>query len=90
MEGGFCFCGGWNFSKSVSVGSTFIREMRVCAFFHVSRFFSWGLFSKLPHCLQNISVAQPSLGWSGSMARLVALHQAGQYVLTGCSRQTQK
>ena len=23
------FCGGWNFSKSVSVGSTFIREMRV-------------------------------------------------------------
>ena len=29
MEGGFLFCGGWNFSKSVSVGSTFIREMRV-------------------------------------------------------------
>ena len=28
MEGGF-FCGGWNFSKLVSVGSTFIREMRV-------------------------------------------------------------
>ena len=28
VEGGF-FCGGWNFSKSVSVGSTFIREMRV-------------------------------------------------------------
>jgi hypothetical protein len=23
------FCGGWNFSKSVSVGLTFIREMRV-------------------------------------------------------------
>ena len=22
------FCGGWNFSKSVSVESTFIREMR--------------------------------------------------------------
>ena len=29
MEGGFLFCGGWNFSKLVSVGSTFIREMRV-------------------------------------------------------------
>ena len=29
VEGGFLFCGGWNFSKSVSVGSTFIREMRV-------------------------------------------------------------
>ena len=23
------FCGGWYFSKSVSVGSTFIKEMRV-------------------------------------------------------------
>ena len=29
MEGGFLFCGWWNFSKSVSVGHTFIREMRV-------------------------------------------------------------
>ena len=29
VEGRFLFCGGWNFSKSVSVGSTFIREMRV-------------------------------------------------------------
>ena len=29
VEGGF-FYGGWNFSKSVSVGPTFIREMRVC------------------------------------------------------------
>ena len=29
VEGGFLFCGGWNFFKSVSVGSTFIREMRV-------------------------------------------------------------
>ena len=27
--GGDFFCGGWNFSKSVSVGSTFIRQMRV-------------------------------------------------------------
>ena len=25
------FCGGWNFSKSVSLGPTFIREMRVDA-----------------------------------------------------------
>ena len=29
VEGGFLFCGGGNFSKSVSVGPTFIREMRV-------------------------------------------------------------
>ena len=27
--GWISFCGGWNFSKSVSVGSTVIREMRV-------------------------------------------------------------
>ena len=26
------FCGGWNFSKSVSVDSTFIREMRVLTY----------------------------------------------------------
>ena len=30
MEGGF-FCGGWNFPKSVSVGPTFNKEMRVSA-----------------------------------------------------------
>ena len=29
VEGGFLYCGGWNFSKSVSVGPTLIREMRV-------------------------------------------------------------
>ena len=29
VEGGILFCGVWNFSKSVSVGPTFIREMRV-------------------------------------------------------------
>ena len=29
VEAGFCFCGGWNFSKLVIVDSTFIREMRV-------------------------------------------------------------
>ena len=29
VECGLLFCGGWNFSKSVIVGSTFIREMRV-------------------------------------------------------------
>ena len=29
VEGGFLFCGGWNFSKSVIVGPMFIREMRV-------------------------------------------------------------
>ena len=29
VEGRFFFCGGWNFSKSVSVGSTFTREMKV-------------------------------------------------------------
>ena len=29
VEGGFLFCGGWNFSKTVSKGPTFTREMRV-------------------------------------------------------------
>ena len=29
MEGGFFLFEGWNFSKSVSVDSTFIRKMRV-------------------------------------------------------------
>ena len=29
MEGGVLFCGGWNISKLVSVGPTFIIEMRV-------------------------------------------------------------
>ena len=29
VEAGFCFCGGWNVSKSVIVDSTFISEMRV-------------------------------------------------------------
>jgi hypothetical protein len=29
VEAGFCFCGGWNFSKLVIVDSTFIREIRV-------------------------------------------------------------
>ena len=32
VEGGFLFCGGWNFLKSVGMGSTFIREIRVCKF----------------------------------------------------------
>ena len=27
--GGISICGGWNFSKSVSVDSTFIREIKV-------------------------------------------------------------
>ena len=29
VEGRFLFCGEWNFSKLVSMGPTFIREMRV-------------------------------------------------------------
>ena len=29
VEGGLLFCGGWDFFKSVSVGFTFIRDMRV-------------------------------------------------------------
>ena len=36
VEGGFLFCGGWNFSKLVSVGSTFIREMRVANYYRES------------------------------------------------------
>ena len=44
--GGIFFWGGWNFSKLVSVGSTFIREMRVNIyigkiFFQKNTFFSW-------------------------------------------------
>ena len=35
--GGIFFCGGWNFSKSVSVDSTFIREMRVVAPYNWSK-----------------------------------------------------
>ena len=52
MEGDF-FCGGWNFSKSVSVDSTFIREMRVVGF----------VFSELPldlaETLQLLLLAYP-------------------------------
>ena len=40
--GWISFCGGWNFSKSVSVDSTFIREMRV----HVSLRVSKAIFQK--------------------------------------------
>ena len=29
VEGGFLFCGGWKYSKSLSMDPTFIREMRV-------------------------------------------------------------
>ena len=29
------FCGGWNFSKSVSVDPTFIREMRVIGMYNL-------------------------------------------------------
>ena len=47
MEGGFLFCGGWNFLKSVSVGSTFIREMRVI---RVSLIIKCLYFSDLTHC----------------------------------------
>jgi hypothetical protein len=43
VEDGFLLCGGWNFSKSVSVGSTFITEMRVTYMFY-----------KLPLQLQTI------------------------------------
>ena len=31
--GGNFFCGGWNFSKWVSMGPMFIREMRVAGLF---------------------------------------------------------
>ena len=37
VEGGFLFCGGWNFL--VSVGPTFIREMRVLASVWLWNFF---------------------------------------------------
>ena len=34
VEVGFLFCGGWNFSKLVSMGPTFIREMRVLGIYN--------------------------------------------------------
>ena len=37
-RGWISFCGGWNFSKLVSVDSTFIREMRVKAVYTVTKF----------------------------------------------------
>ena len=36
--GWISFCGGWNFSKLVSVDSTFIREMRVIKTLHGNSF----------------------------------------------------
>ena len=44
MWRGDCFCGGWNFSKTVSVDSTFIREMRV----HISNIPRAGKFRHYP------------------------------------------
>ena len=44
-EGGFLFWGGWNFSKSVNVGPTFIREMRVLIFYIVTHNFMVTLFT---------------------------------------------
>ena len=49
MEGGFLFCGGWNLLKSVSVGSTFIREMRVLE--HSKRAKNKQIFWKLAKCV---------------------------------------
>ena len=55
VEGGFLFCGGWNFSKSVSVGPTFIRGMRVNQF-HVPKTF------RCPHVPSSVqSQAKPNL-----------------------------
>ena len=48
VEGGFLFCGGWNFLKSVSMGSTFIREMRVSKIFA----FSNTLFKSKNYCIK--------------------------------------
>ena len=39
VEGGYSFCGGWNFSKLVSVDPTFIREMRVYTYMACWRLF---------------------------------------------------
>jgi hypothetical protein len=49
MQGGFLFCVGWNFPKSVSV--TFIREMRVLTKSQGSP----ESFQKAPRKLQKIS-----------------------------------
>ena len=44
VEGGFLFCGGWNFSKSVNVGPTLIREMRVLGKLGRSEWAEWQTF----------------------------------------------
>ena len=44
--GGIFFCGGWNFSKSVSVDSTFIREMRVSTQIVYVRVGMWSKIAK--------------------------------------------
>ena len=49
------FCGGWNFSKSVSMDTTFIREMRV----HISIDYSGKIGPILT--LTKIDIFGPSL-----------------------------
>ena len=58
VEGGFLFCGGWNFLKLVSMGSTFIREMRVQTFLYllISTQFALG-FRNLQEKLENVNVS---------------------------------
>ena len=57
VEGEFLFCGGWNFSESVSVGSTFIRDEStktsvVATIFLKSRFFlKLGFLKSRFHCI---------------------------------------
>ena len=51
VEGGFLFWGGRIFSKSVSVGPTFIREMRVCFFLTLPKLVAVSFY--LHHSVRN-------------------------------------
>ena len=65
VEGGFLFCGGWNFFKSVSVGSTFIREMRVLFYFNFLSISLLDLKSLLSHPLP-----KPSITWTAVFTKV--------------------
>ena len=57
VEGGFLFFGGWHFSKSVSVGSTIIRDMRESEIQILNRLYGPGsrsqsvYFKAKPQCI---------------------------------------
>ena len=66
VEGGFLFCGGWNFSKSVSVGSTFIREMRVLWLDYLLQtvyIIHDTILEQSPYCIHKVQKILDLFGW---------------------------